>query len=130
MMPHAPRSPCMLPGCNSTTTRHGYCAKHQRHTYDARRGTASDRGYDPEWAAESKSYRKAIGNQCEIHVRGVRCLGVCAIVHHIESVEKAPARRLDPTNRVGLCASHHGLATKHQEATGNSPAWCTTRRIL
>ena len=117
----------MLPGCNSTTTRHGYCAKHQRHTYDARRGTAWQRGYDAAWNALAAAYRKAIGNRCEITHEGDRCAGACADVHHIESIEDAPSKRLDPHNLVGLCRSHHKLAEAAYTRTGASPKWCTTR---
>lgn len=105
----------------------GYCAEHIALSYDKRRGNAVSRGYDDAWSRLSSAYRKAIGNRCEITHAWMRCTGKCDEVHHIESVEDAPSRRLDWSNLVGLCRAHHRRATAEYERTGQSPTWCRTR---
>lgn len=127
-MPRSPERPCDYPTCSSTARpgKH-YCAKHGGLEYDKRRGTAAQRGYGAEWARLSSDYRALIGNQCEIVVGGQRCAGKCEAVHHIEPVATAPHRRLDRTNLVGLCRSHHAYAEQNVARTGVSPPWCHSR---
>nr|DAO17220.1 MAG TPA: HNH endonuclease [Caudoviricetes sp.] len=55
-MPTKPLRPCRYPGCTDLV-RSGYCDRHRpTRTYDSRRGTATERGYNSKWSRASKLF--------------------------------------------------------------------------
>jgi 5-methylcytosine-specific restriction protein A len=84
----------------------------ERRAFDAKRGSASQRGYDSTWERLRKSYL-ARNPLC------VLCLEAGHIVQatvadHIIRVRDAPERRLDESNLRPLCKRHHDAHTARQ----------------
>lgn len=61
---------------------------------------------DARWKRLAKRHLKA-HPWCSV----VGCEERAFHVDHIETIEEAPHRRLDPTNLQGLCANHHNVVT-------------------
>lgn len=123
-MPTAPKPLCRHPRCPRRAVRGGYCEAHQHLTSESRRPGSAERGYDPEWVALASSHRRAAGDRCEAIEHGRRCESRIAGVHHLDPVEVVPSRRLDPTNLIGLCRSHHQRAEVAAQRIGTPPAFC------
>jgi 5-methylcytosine-specific restriction endonuclease McrA len=68
------------------------------------RPSASVRGYDHAWAKLSNHHRTRVEPLCRV------CAGAGEMVHHVEPVDVAPHRRLDPTNLATLCNRCHAMA--------------------
>lgn len=84
--------------------------------YDRWRGSAASRGYDRVW-------RKLRAQHLDEHPLCLFCeekgLVVAAEeVDHIEPIERAPDRRLDPTNLRSLCKPCHSARTARDQANG------------
>jgi 5-methylcytosine-specific restriction enzyme A len=76
---------------------------------DARRGNSSERGYDATWQKFRRVFlcRHPLCADCEADGR----LTSATEVHHIEKIADNPARRLDPSNCLGLCKACHSKRT-------------------
>lgn len=102
-MPHRAARACVVPGCpNLVRGRDSRCPEHQREyeaRQDARRGTASERGYDARW---QKIRDRFLGDHpfCEI------CGEPATVAHHI--VRRREGGGDTPRNLMALCASCHG----------------------
>lgn len=84
-----------------------------RQQYDADRGSASARGYDATWRRLRIMHlnREPLCRFCFDKGLLVEALDV----DHIQPIEEAPERRLDPTNLRSLCRPCHSRHTR--EAT-------------
>lgn len=103
---------CSTPTCGAIVTKPGRCAR-CRQQADQRRGSASARGYDAEWAAYSRAWlerhrwcgERADGqifsddSRCAREGRRVRA----TVTDHLQAL-RAGGARLDPANHQSLCA--------------------------
>ncbi len=81
-MPTKPRHQCNRVGCYALTSER-YCAEHQRQAveaYEAKRGTATERGYNATWARvrAMKLAGDPLCERCRVH--GLTVAAV--LVHH------------------------------------------------
>lgn len=117
-MPNASPKPCkrcktptrsesgFCPGCESKRTA-GFIIK--RETYDARRGSASSRGYGRRWQRESKAFLK-VNPLCVIcHGKGVVKAASC--VDHIKPHKGDKKLFWARSNWQGLCNTCHNKKT-------------------
>lgn len=88
---HQPGERCQVVAARDTERK----ARH-----DARRPSASARGYDKEWEQARGEYLAAYPS-CK------RCGAKAVVVDHIVPIRLAPHRRLDRTNFQSLCTTHH-----------------------
>lgn len=103
--------PCLTPRCPNLV-RAGRCDQHakvQQQASDARRGTASERGYNWRWHKARTAYLKS-------HPVCVHCLQegltkVATVVDHIIPHKGDQALFWDVNNWMALCAMHHGRKT-------------------
>ena len=114
-MPRRPNVPCRHRGCPAIVSPTiGWCEKHAREPqderkakqrqWDAKRGTAKERGYDATWR--------------RLRMMVLRAQPICAIcrhdpavmVDHIVPMAKG-GERLDRDNLQGLCNTCHGRKT-------------------
>ncbi len=59
-MPMKPKRPCRHPGCPNLCEKGVYCKEHApQHSYDRRRGNATERGYNGEWRTERRRFLSA-----------------------------------------------------------------------
>lgn len=103
-MPMRPRSRCTVPLCVERSP----CPVHGRArfiAYDAARGPAYARGYDAAWRA-----LRAVFVRQHPNCQAVGCAEPTHEVHHRVPVKQAPELRLEWSNLVALCASHHRRA--------------------
>lgn len=93
-MPQKPKRHCLHPGCPVLTSG-GYCPAHRRakeREQEARRGTATQRGYNYRWNKYSKWFLSQPGNElCKLRL-DARCSGMGECVDHI----KPPTSPVDP----------------------------------
>ena len=88
--------------------------RRDRRLYDRDRGSASARGYDRAWQKLRKEH-------LDQHPLCADCLEEGRLVEatevdHVEPIEKAPERRLDPTNLRSQCKPHHSAKTAREQA--------------
>ena len=107
-MPRRAAHPCSQRGCPALVydPNERYCAEHkaQRQAeYDARRGTAAERGYDAAWQKVRAEYLAE-------HPICTKCTERSIDVHHI--VPKRDGGTDDWNNLEALCHSHHSGATR------------------
>ena len=81
----------------------------RRIAYDAGRGSAAARGYDRKW-------RKVRALHLQHWPLCADCIDEGKLtpateVDHVQPIETAPHRRLDPTNLRSQCHPHHMLKT-------------------
>lgn len=112
-MPRLALRPCAAPGC-CNLVEHGRCPEHRRRAWrdDTReRGTPDERGYDRDWRRCRAAYlaEHPLCEDCEQRGRVVPA----EQVHHVESIERAPHRRLEWRNLRALCVPCHEKRT-HQ----------------
>lgn len=117
LMPQRPLHPCASPGCAALVSRR-FCEAHAKRAaqdLDARRGTATERGYNATWsrARTMKLSSTPLCERCE--ARGVVVRAV--LVHH---KDRNP-RNNHTANHESLCASCHD--SEHaQDRWGNCRA--------
>lgn len=108
-MPRKPGRPCSAPSCSAIVHgRDRYCPEHKhletrRHRrYEERTGrpSASERGYDADFARVRQQVLERRGRRCQ------RCGGVGDIVHHVIALKQGGAR-LDPANMLVVCPACH-----------------------
>ncbi len=118
-MPQRPKRPCSKPGCRALVEsgKGGYCDKHKREctqSYDYKRGTSAQRGYDANW----RKLRKAI---LAVEPLCRKCLAEGKIkeateVDHIDG----NVRNLERSNLQPLCKSHHSKKTVMESNFGKN----------
>jgi len=113
-MPMRPRRPCPHGGC-TTLTDGGPCPKHavqRQREQDARRGSATSRGYD----RRHERWRDAVIARDPLCVdpfgvhRAANRIEPTTVADHKVPIRKGGAR-FDLNNGQGLCASCHGRKT-------------------
>ena len=112
-MPMKNARPCAEPGCPRLVYTQGVsrCEEHQEkylRMLDQRRPTASQRGYDSEWARVRDSFLRR-------NPKCVVCGEPATIAHHV--IRKRAGGPDESANLIPLCASCHG---KHHAQTGES----------
>ncbi|WP_412773982.1 HNH endonuclease signature motif containing protein [Nitrobacter sp.] len=80
------------------------CVIKRKAERDRLRPTAPQRGYDSSWGKLRASWLAK-------HPVCVDCGGAASLVDHIQSIRRAPHRRLDVTNLQSMCATCHGRKT-------------------
>jgi 5-methylcytosine-specific restriction protein A len=86
---------------------------------DRNRGTSAQRGYDAVWRRLRRMHLNS-NPLCVFHWRlGVPV--VATVVDHIESIQEAPERRLDPTNLQSLCKPCHDKVRQREQAAERRP---------
>lgn len=104
-MPLKPKRPCVEPRCPGRATDGSRCPRHAEVQARARRAW-EQRTYDADWRRLSARILRE-RPRCE----EPGCTSRSQQVDHVESVRRAPSRRLDPTNLRALCRVHHGMKT-------------------
>ena len=116
-MARLPGRACRWPRCPEIVYGEDtYCEEHQAQarrrydkTYDAKRGSARERGYDTKWDKFREWFMQQPGNQyCH------RCfkqgeIVKAEVVHHIIPVSQLPDLKLVPSNCQPLCAKCHSV---------------------
>lgn len=97
---------CNKPGCTQLTTSR-YCEKHtkeSRQSYNRKRKSAAERGYDYTWQIVSERYlhKHPLCERCEKKGRIVSAV----LVHHKKYLEDS-GERLDEDNCEALCNDCH-----------------------
>ena len=113
-MPQRPLKPCSHPGCPQLT-RAGKCEIHAKQAeaqYESRRGTATERGYDANWA-KARTVKLNQSPLCE------RCLNIgfvipAILVHHKDH----NSRNNSPENYESLCQTCHDEEHKNERWKG------------
>lgn len=107
-MPTKPKTFCSK--CRKLNCSCGKRAARQR---DQQRPNATDRGYDSTWKRFRKSYLRAnpLCVDCERENR----LTPAKEVHHIIKIADDPSKRLEASNCMALCKSHHSVRTARGE---------------
>lgn len=114
-MPTAPLRPCTTPGCPELTNR-SRCPTHRlqvERTYDRRRGTAHQRGYDRRWQ-KYRAWYLAHHPWCQHPGCGV----MATDVDHVDGLGPKGPRGYDPANCRGLCHPHHSERTARDQPGG------------
>jgi 5-methylcytosine-specific restriction protein A len=120
-MPNAPRRPCNRPGCPSLTDKR-YCDSHARESKRREvrtKGNTTERGYGYDWQKLRNVHIRMFPLCADpYHVHLHRPV-IAKHVDHIESIQDAPQRRLDPTNLQSLCENcHNSLKQKEERNRG------------
>ena len=122
-MPTRPARPCRQRGCPQLTIdKSGYCEQHlkaSRQQQDARRGAASERGYDARWHRARTAYlsEHPLCVMCEAEGKIV----AATIVDHIKAHKGDMVLFWDESNWQSLCLYHNSAkAAREEGAFGNA----------
>jgi hypothetical protein len=85
--------------------------------YDAKRGSARQRGYDGAWEAFRADFLKLNPKCCIAH-----CAAPATDVDHIVSLRQGGAR-LDPRNCRPMCHAHHSQRTMRDQVPHHHGGW-------
>lgn len=129
---------CPEPGCPERVDG-GLCPAHRRKA-NQRRGSAAQRGYDSQWRRLRLRFLRERCDACGDDPNGncPQCAGsglahrwcadclrdgfmvIAEEIHHVESIKRAPHRRLDSSNLMALCGPCHDRRTRQEarEAIG------------
>lgn len=108
--------PCAKPGCPDLT-RASYCDTHRkakRRASDAKRPSASQRGYDSKWRRTRVQYLRT-HPICE-DPRG--CITPASDVDHIDGLGPLGPKGHDNENLRSLCHVHHSQRTARDQPGG------------
>lgn len=113
MLLHRSARICSIPGCPGIVKAPGVsrCPPHQaeyERTHDARRPSATERGYDREWRVVRNKFLST-------HPLCVVCGAHSTVAHHVH--RKRAGGTDEEGNLVALCAKCH---RKHHASTGES----------
>lgn len=89
------------------------------------RSSAQARGYDASWRKVRLAFLSA-----HPFCSHPGCGRPAVDVDHVERVRDNPKRRLDPTNLVGYCHSHHSAKTAAADGGFGNPASGKRRPVL
>ena len=103
-------APCAVHGCPELTRQHK-CAKHRAES-EAKRGTATERGYGTEWKQIRASYLER-HPYCQ-DPEG--CIARATDVHHLDG--EGPFGDNSDSNLEGLCHTHHSQRTAAEQPGG------------
>lgn len=116
LMPQRPLHPCASPGCAELVSRR-FCEAHAKRAaqdLDARRGTATERGYNATWS-RARAMKLANNPLCErCEARGV--LERAVLVHH---KDRNP-RNNQASNHESLCSACHDAEHANERWGGPS----------
>lgn len=120
-MTRSPKKLCRYPGCNTTHLNSGgYCDRHRRTDQkrdDAKRGSASDRGYNTQWhkVRAMKLQEDPLCARCDAKGRMVEAV----LVHH---KDRNPFNNR-PDNIESLCRPCHDLEHSQGKRGESKPEW-------
>jgi 5-methylcytosine-specific restriction protein A len=124
-LPERSKKMCAIPGCpNMTTSR--WCDEHKKtpaiaRPYDARRGSASSRGYDAAWKKLRLVALRRDLYLCQDCLKTGRPTQA-EEVHHIISIAEDADKRLDLDNLLSLCGPCHLVHTQEEQGIwGRTP---------
>ena len=108
-MPKRPKRPCRYPGCPNLCKSGTYCPEHSAESPDRLRGSAAERGYEPNGAGQGSASCSAIPCAQTACRKGV--LTPATVVDHI--VPHRGDHRLfwDEQNWQPLCKACHDRKT-------------------
>ena len=113
-MPYKPAGPCCVRGCPGRAVRHGRCEKHAREArkeWEAKRPSASARGYDQKWRLVRAAYLKS-HPLCSVH----GCGADATDVDHIVALKDGGTHAW--CNLRAYCHSHHSMKTNRVDGGG------------
>jgi len=124
-MPQKPPRGCARSGCpNLTTNRSGLCDLHDKQAQqaaDARRGTATQRGYEARWRKARVIYLRE--HPLCVHCQQEGLIVAATQVDHIIPHRGDYELMWDESNWQSLCTHHHSLKTASEDgAFGNKRA--------
>jgi 5-methylcytosine-specific restriction enzyme A len=94
----------------------------QQSSYIDKRPSAAKRGYDRAWQ-QLRAHFLTMNPWCvDCDEEGIAEESTEA--HHVEPIEAAPHRRLDPTNLMALCKSCHSKRTAIEENNAGASSRC------
>lgn len=107
---------CAAGGCTARVSRPGLCeacraAKHR--DIDARRGTATERGYDGRWRKARAAFLRR--NPLCVHCGREGLVVAATVVDHIIPHKGDMVAFWDSTNWAGLCRSCHSKKTASED---------------
>lgn len=114
------KSICNAPACGKLINSPGYCAKHQhipkqhKQQYEAKRESASARGYSSQWRKARIGYLAKHPLCCECTKRGLVVAG--NVVDHIKPHLGDKGLFWDSDNWQTLCATCHNRKTAKENA--------------
>lgn len=120
-------SVCAAKGCPELS-KERFCehhAKQDERAHDARRPSATERGYDAQWQKTRRQYLKAYPT-CQDEGG---CIKQATDVDHIDGDPLGP-RRYDWTNLRAFCHSHHSQRTARDQAGGFSMGTRATKPFI
>lgn len=113
-----PAKTCAEPRCPTLVAKgETYCRPHflgRRRAADAKRPSASARGYDSKWRETRASYLRS-HPICEDKAG---CIARATDVHHLDGQGPKGERGHDFTNLQALCHAHHSQITSHEQRGG------------
>lgn len=103
---------CRHTGCKQLTST-GYCEDHPKQSYDRKRGTSAERGYDHIWRRERKKFLKENPLCIDCYADG-RLTTATDVDHQIPH---RGDRKLfwDRSNWRARCHSHHSRKTAKED---------------
>ncbi len=119
-MPRSAKSPCRQPGCPKLLDSPGYCDAHRKQAYKVQRQTMTPEQKDSQrfyFRASWKRFREAHLNAeplCRICKADGRLVEAVIVDHIIPRSEGGAG--LDHQNCQSLCAKHHAIKTRKEEA--------------
>lgn len=120
-MPTAAARPCRHAGCSALVRDgSGFCAAHQADKRinrfgDDRRGTATERGYGPQWAKLRARIMRRDAGLCQPCLQAGR-VTAAKQVDHIKP--KTAGGTDDEGNLQAICTACHKTKTAHEAAQG------------
>jgi 5-methylcytosine-specific restriction enzyme A len=116
------KSPCRHAGCTTLVDVAGYCAQHHkqaRQQSDARRGSASERGYNGRWQKARATWlsRYPLCAECERSNR----VAPASVVDHIVPHRGDQALFWDTENWQSLCKPCHDRKTAREDGGFGRP---------
>jgi 5-methylcytosine-specific restriction protein A len=121
-MPAAARRPCTYPGCGIAVRGASRCERHRRvesRAFDARRGSARERGYTTAWEKYRASYLRE-NPLCRAHEQRGQ-LEPSTIVDHIVPHRGDHDLMWDPENHQPLCKPCHDSKTAREDGGFGNP---------
>lgn len=113
--------PCSKAGCKELANGR-FCTAHNvpanRYSYDTRRGTPAERGYDADWRRVRKQALNRDSYLCQACLPRVT---PATDVDHILTVHTRPDLRLDLSNLQSLCKECHSRKTSLEDGAFGRP---------
>jgi 5-methylcytosine-specific restriction enzyme A len=119
-MPLKPLKPCNHFGCPNLV-KNGYCDNHKKdkYTYDKRRGSAAQRGYNYRWTKYREIFLRSHPLCLECEKKGI--IRNATVVDHIVPHKGDNELFWDGSNHQSLCKRCHDQKTVQHDGGFNNP---------